>query len=117
MADLGATHWRWDSDVLEIVSMVLDTFDGVTANTYEDHPFPGWDGRSVDFWGMWGRGSPLGFTTAARIRRMLMVIPGRPYIRHTILRHRIWTSWGGYSFWTPDDHAGDLQHLHVTYWP
>jgi hypothetical protein len=45
-----------------------------------------------------------------------MNLPGEPHLRHTIWRHQLWTSWGGYSYWARDDHAGDLRHLHVTYW-
>jgi hypothetical protein len=45
-----------------------------------------------------------------------MIQPGPPIIRHTILEHDLWTSFGGFSTWTADDHSGALRHLHVTYW-
>lgn len=55
--------------------------------------------------------------TLASLRRFLRNLPGQPMIRHTILDHQLWTSWGGYSWWRADDHTGALRHLHVTYWP
>lgn len=114
--ELGATHFTWRADVAAVVHKVLARFPAVTANTYIDHPWPGWDGQSVDFWGAGGRGDPLGFETAKTIRAFLFNLPGPPLIRHTILRHRLWTSFGGWSLWSSADHSGRLQHLHVTYW-
>ena len=70
----------------------------------------------MDFWGAGGRGDPLGQQTGEEIRRFLMGLPRGPAIRHTILGHELWTSWGGYSDWNADDHSGRLRHLHVTYW-
>lgn len=112
----GATRYRWRSDVRAIVSEVLHRWPRVTANTYVCHPWCGWADVSVDFWGPGGRGDPLLGETPAQIRRFLMAKRGRPNIRHTILDHQLWTSWGGYSRWTRDDHAGRQRHLHVTYW-
>jgi hypothetical protein len=70
----------------------------------------------MDCWGPGGRGDPLRGDTPEKIRRYLMGLAGAPFIRHTILDHQIWTSWGGVSYWGPNDHTGSLRHLHVTYW-
>lgn len=95
---------------------ILRDFPDVTANTYVDHPWPGWDGRSVDFWGPGGRGHAIDVMDGYNIRRRLMRKPGEPHIRHWIYRHTLWTSFGGYQHWEPDDHSFGLRHLHVTYW-
>jgi len=116
MADLGPTHHNWHPAVRAQVDLVLAVFRHVTANTYTDHPWPGWDGFSVDFWGPRGRGDALDLPTARKIRRFLMKQPGAPFIRHTILRHSLWTSFGGRQHWPSNDHSGRLLHLHVTYW-
>lgn len=113
---LGATHYRWRRDVKHLVERVRDRWPSVRINTYEGHPWPGWDGQSFDVWGPGGRGDPLPVALGEEIRRFLMRIPGRPYIRHTIWLHQLWTSFGGSSYWSSDDHSGRLRHLHVTYW-
>ena len=114
--ELGNTHFTWRKDVRAIVDLVLRRWPGVTANTYVDHPWPGWDARSVDFWGPGGRGSAIDLRDGRQIRRYLMKLDGAPHIRHTIYRHRLWTSFGGGSYWPAHDHSGVLRHLHVTYW-
>lgn len=112
----GATRYNWRPDVKTVVNKVLHRFPRVTANTYVCHPWCGWTDQSVDFWGVGGRGSPLPEDTGLEIRRYLMNLPGEPFIRHTIFEHALWTSWGGYSLWSPNDHNGALRHLHVTYY-
>lgn len=113
---LGATHYQWRPDVLRVVKKIQSRWPGVRVNTYHNHPWPGWDGRSIDVWGVGGRGHAIPLQTGYAIRDYLMELPGTPYIRHTIYGHALWTSWGGYSHWGPDDHSHDLRHLHVTYW-
>ena len=113
---LGGTHYNWRPDVRQVVDAVLMRWPGVTANTYADHPWPGWDGRSIDFWGPGGRGSPIAKGDGRQIRRFLRQREIGPNIRHTIFRHTLWTSWGGRSPWPSNDHSGELRHLHVTYW-
>lgn len=115
VAALGRTHFSWRPDVARIVREVLGEFSGVTANTYVNHPWPGFDGQSVDFWGPGGRGDPLPTMKGYNIRRYLMRKPGAPHIRHTIYRRTLWTRWSGEQPWTAEDHIGALQHLHVTY--
>jgi hypothetical protein len=113
---LGATHYNWHPAVRTNVNKVLHRWPRVTANTYVDHPWPSWDRFSVDFWGPRGRGDQVGLEDGYEIRSYLMHLPGSPYIRHTIYRHDLWTSFGGHSYWAADDHSGGLRHLHVTYW-
>lgn len=113
----GKTTHSWTPQVRANVQRVLRIWPQVTANSYVCHPWCGWSRVSVDFWGPAGRGDPLRYETAEHIRRYLFNLPGPPAIRHTILRHSLWTSFGGFSYWRADDHSGRLQHLHVTYWP
>lgn len=116
MSDLGATHWHWIRPVRRVVRKAEHNFPAVKANTYYGHPWPSWDGVSVDFWGPGGRGDPIATQTGYRLRQFLMQLPDAPYIRHTIFLHELWTSWGGTTRWNKADHSGDLRHLHVTYW-
>lgn len=109
-------HRDWRPDVRAIVLDVEHKWDGIEGITYVDHPWPGWDNRSVDFWDDASRWLPAGLETLRHIRAYLMDRRGPPFIRHTILRHTLWTSFGGYSEWVPDDHSGRYRHLHVTYW-
>jgi hypothetical protein len=113
----GATRYHWTPQVSANVQRVLTRYPRVTANTYVCHPWCGWADVSVDFWGNGGRGDPLPTELGENIRHFLMNLRGLPNIRHTILNHQLWTSWGGYTVWSRDDHTGGLRHLHVTYWP
>lgn len=113
----GATRYHWRDDVRRNVRLVLAHWPHLTANTYVCHPWCGWADLSVDFWGSGGRGDPIPEKAGYEVRRFLMRLPGHPLIRHTIYKHTLWTSWGGYSRWGRDDHSGDVRHLHVTYWP
>ncbi len=113
---LGATHWNWRPDVAEVVHQVERKFPTVKANTYTNHPWVGWDRQSVDFWGLGGRGDPIDYRDGLAVRAYLMGLPGAPHIRHTIYMNKLWTSWGGYSYWAPMDHRGWLRHLHLSYW-
>lgn len=112
---LGATRHRWDPDVRTVVERVLNRFPAATANTYVCHPYCGWEHRSVDFWGRGGRGDALGRELSREILRFVRNLNAGPMIRHHILGHTLWTSWGGYSRWRADDHSGRLRHVHVTY--
>jgi hypothetical protein len=115
-AGLGATHYRWRADVARTVQQVHRRFSPISANTYVAHPWPGWSHVSVDYWGPGGRGDPIREDIGREIREFLFDLPGAPMIRHTIFQHQLWTSYGGVSYWRPDDHSGALRHLHVTYW-
>jgi hypothetical protein len=116
ITELGATHYHWRADVSAIVQEVLARYPHVSANTYVGHPWEGWSHVSVDFWGEEGRGWPISMRTALNIRKFLMNLNHGPKIRHTILGHTLWTSFGGTSWWAKNDHSGDERHLHVTYW-
>lgn len=112
----GKTTHSWVPEVSANVQSTLRRFPRLTANSYVCHPWCGWSRFSVDFWGPGGRGDKVRWDDAVAARRFLMTLNHGPAIRHTILGHQLWTSWGGYSRWAADDHSGPLQHLHVTYW-
>lgn len=111
-------HYGFDPDVQRVVNLAKKQFPGLHAYTYLGHPWAGWDGRSIDFEGnaesIWG---PIPVRRGWNLISYLMGLQGAPYIRHWIYSHTLWTSFGGYSRWEPDDHAGEARHLHVTYWP
>lgn len=109
-------HYRWRPDVREVVLDLERRFTDLECVTYVDHPWPGWDGQSFDVWDDAQTWTPARLRQLERARHYVMERVGRPFIRHTILRHELWTSFGGASYWAPDDHSGRLLHLHVTYW-
>lgn len=109
-------HREWRGDVGSVVAYIEAHFPEAECVTYLGHPWPGWDGRSFDVWADASTWRPLNRFTLYRIRRRLMRLQWGPYIRHTILGHTLWTSYGGYSRWQADDHRGKKRHLHVTYW-
>jgi hypothetical protein len=113
---LGATHYRWRADVARIVERIEANFPNVRCNTYVDHPWPGWDGRSVDCWGRGGRGDAIPSHTGAAVLEYVFNLRTGPYLRHYIYRHTLWTSFGGKSLWVPNDHSRGLRHVHFTYW-
>lgn len=114
---VGATRYHWDRDVRRNVHKALSRFPQASANTYTCHPYCGWGRRSVDFWDRAGRGHALDAHITELLLDFLFEMPDGPLIRHYILGHTLWTSFGGYSTWAADDHSGVLRHLHVTYWP
>jgi hypothetical protein len=114
---IGRTSHSWDPDVHNVVQALFSRFSSVSANTYTCHPFCGWERRSVDVWGELGRGHALDRHFSQLILDFLFTLPGEPMIRHYILDHVLWTSFGGYGVWPADDHTGRLRHVHVTYWP
>jgi hypothetical protein len=113
---MGETRHVWDEDVGQVVKLIHREFPTVRCNTYVAHPCPGWSKRSVDVWGMGGRGHPLPDALGPMVRQFAMNLRGSPWIRHSIWKHQLWTSWGGWSVWQPNDHDGALRHLHLTYW-
>lgn len=113
----GATRYRWDSDVANVVQLVLNRFPTLTANTYVCHPYCGWADRSVDLWGSGGRGDAVPRQLGQNAVDFLFNLNQGPLIRHYIYRHVLWTSYGGKSYWSANDHSGDLRHVHVTYHP
>jgi hypothetical protein len=111
----GPTHYN----VLNIPKRVANDLTarlGGTWNTYENHPFPYWlDDISVDFWGEFGRGNPIGRIRGWKVARELITRNqlGLPicYIRW---RGRIWHPKSGWYKFNPDgiDHN---DHVHVTF--
>lgn len=91
-------------------------FPSVTYNTYRGHPWPGWDGRSIDVWGKDGRGDPIPLQLGHEVLRHVWNLDFGPWLRHYIYLRTLWTSFGGESVWHARDHSGNLRHLHLTYW-
>lgn len=112
---LGATHHRWRGDVRAFVDELESRVPGVRCNTYVNHPFPGWDDRSVDVWWRRGRGDPLPPDIARRSLRAMHRIRPKPPIRHWILEHQWFTDWAGMLVWSSNDHSGRERHLHITF--
>jgi hypothetical protein len=115
-APLGATHYGWTRDVRREVEQALAAFPQLSANTYKNHPWPGWDDVSVDYWSWQGRGYPAPMDVLENCRDYVLSHVSHRAVRHWILGHTLWTSFGGFSYWAPADHSGRLRHLHVTYW-
>lgn len=116
LSGLGPTRHKWVPEVSDVVHRTLNHVPNITANTYLCHPWCGWGRWSVDFWGPGGRGDPIPDHKADAARHFLLNLNGPPFVRHWIYQHTLWTSFGGYSAWTRDDHSGKLRHFHVTYW-
>jgi hypothetical protein len=113
---LGPTRWRWRRDVRRVVESIERRWPNVRCNTYVAHPWVGWSRVSIDIWGTGGRGDPVPLKTGHEILQYLWERRVPPAVRHTIYLHQLRTSFGGASFWGPDDHSDDLRHVHVTYW-
>lgn len=116
VSGLGATRYHWVPPVRQVVTKTLNRFPSATANTYTCHPWCGWGRWSVDFWGPGGRGHAIDPHLSQLLLDFVFTMPGEPRIRHYILEHTLWTSFGGFSTWARDDHSGGLRHVHVTYW-
>ena len=113
----GRTLYTWDTDVKRVVRQITRKFPRVSVNTYECHPYCGWERRSLDVWGERGRGHPLRYAQAQLILDYVFNLPGLPNIRHYILEQTLWVAGRGELPWPAFDHSGDLRHLHVTYHP
>jgi hypothetical protein len=113
---LGPTRYFWRPDVREVVAYLKRRYPRARPNTYIAHPWPGWGRVSVDWWGPGGRGDPIAYQLGEDILEEAFQLPWGPQLRHTIYIHQLWTSFGGYSYWSEDDHSGDLRHVHLTYW-
>jgi hypothetical protein len=113
---LGATRWRWRPDVRAVVADLSARYPQARANTYIGHPWRGWGRVSVDWWGPGGRGDPIAAEIGWQLLEDAFRLPGAPHLRHTIYVHQLWTSFGGFSWWSKDDHSGRLRHVHLTYW-
>lgn len=112
----GETRYRWDPEVRRVVGLLRARYSRAVPNTYVCHPWCGWGRFSVDWWGPGGRGDPIATELGWDLLRTAFELPGRPYLRHTIYQHQLWTDKGGYSTWRADDHSGALRHVHLTYW-
>jgi hypothetical protein len=113
---LRTIHRNWRPDVERVVRHIERRFPSTRCNTYINHPWPGWDGRSIDVWRDAPWPTPVGLKTGHRVLSYVFNNEEFPALRHYIYLHQLWTSFGGRSLWTPDDHSGALRHLHLTFW-
>ncbi len=114
MTKLGATHYNVTRPVRVSAEDTVARFGG-TWNTYHDHP-PGYglDSTSVDYWGLRGRGDPVGEDRGTEITAWLL---GQAEL--TPICWLIWwgwwwrprVGWKPYSGWQ----GNHKDHVHVTY--
>lgn len=120
------TRYAWDDDVRDVVDKIFRNFNGVSCNSYIDHP-EGWSARlgyntarpSIDVWDIKGRGWPIDPKKGARIVQFLMNMPGEPHISWLLWWAEIWSRAAG-GVWQPqqDDGTGlHYDHIHVTSMP
>jgi len=114
---LGPTHHNWTPALERLVLRKERQEPRARANTYEGHPWPGWDSFSIDWWGRAGRGDPIPDDVAHRILWEILENSALPPLRHWIYKDQLWTSFGGLQPWHKNDHKGKLRHLHLTFWP
>lgn len=112
----GATTYRWTPEVAQVVQRIARKFPRAEPNSYVCHPWCGWSRFSVDWWGPAGRGDPIREDLGWDLLHFARRLKAGPNLRHTIYQHELWTSWGGISTWTRDDHSGALRHVHLTFW-
>jgi hypothetical protein len=81
------TRYGWDKDVRDLIDRLLKRFDGISINTYADHP-EGWSKklgyntavRSFDVWDNAGRGAKINRTKGNQVRKFVFDDRGIPYI-------------------------------------
>lgn len=108
------THWNVRADLYENAQAVSGRF-GTTWNSYYDHP-PGYnlDHRSVDFWGLNGRGDPLPEGVGDPLVAWVVGESVNITVQWLIWFGWIWTpedGWSPYPGWQGTHH----DHVHVTF--
>ncbi len=120
------TRYNWRrADIRNLIQRLYDRFDGISINTYVDHP-EGWSAKlgydtsrlSMDVWDDAGRGVPINPYTGADVVRYIFNDPNPPWIDWCIWYGSIWVREDGY--WKPwrDDGTGSHHdHPHFTFTP
>lgn len=124
------TRYGWTDSVRNrVVDPLFREFDGITINTYVKHPeydfyrswgdVLGWNTqyRSVDVWGIKGRGDPIGKRKGNAVVKWIFAQPGHPWIAWLIWRGRIWTPDAGWQPWNDDGTGSHHDHPHITFRP
>ena len=91
------THFRWRSDISEIVRQLRARWDrGTWVGTYEWHPpydppviTRRYDAVSFDVWGPEGRNDPIGFELGQRVFDFVYHDPNPPWIEWCIWRRTL----------------------------
>lgn len=124
------TRYHWTNIVRrKVVDALFKEFNDITINTYVDHPEydfnRSWGDvlgyntqlRSVDVWGIKGRGDPIGSKKGNAIVRFVFNQPGAPYIAWCIWEGRIWQPSTGWIHWDDDGTGAHFDHPHFTFLP
>jgi hypothetical protein len=88
------TRYGWDEDVRNLIDSLFKRFDGISINTYADHP-EGWSKklgyntavRSFEVWDNSGRGVPIKRPIGDRVVDFVFKDKGIPYMS--------WCIWEG----------------------
>ncbi len=124
------TRYGWHKDVRALVDRLFRNFDGITINTYVDHP-EGWSEklgydtqrRSFDVWGPGGRGDHVGHDKGLAVVRFIFNDPNPPWINWCIWEGYIWvrntpdSPDGFWKVWQSDGTGSHHDHPHLTFKP
>ncbi len=113
------TRYSWRrADMRGLIQRLYDNFDGISVNTYDDHP-EGWrrDRTSFDVWDDAGRGVPINPATGSAVVNYIFDDPNPPWIEWCIWQGRIWIDDGrGWRRWWDDGTGSHHDHPHFTFW-
>jgi len=122
------TRYGWHDDVRRVVDGLFRNFNGITINTYVDHP-EGWtrklgydtQRRSLDVWGEGGRGDPIGHAKGVEVVRFMFNDPNPPHFNWVIWEGYIWVRRtpnspdGFWKVWDDDGTGAHFDHPHITF--
>jgi hypothetical protein len=121
------TRYGWDEDVRNLIDRIFKRFDGISINTYADHP-EGWSAklgyntavRSFDVLDNAGRGEPINRSIGDRVVDFVFEDPGIPYISWCIWEGEIWQrskTPRRWRKWQDDGTGRHFDHPHFTMMP
>ncbi len=113
------TRYSWRRyDIRNLIQRLYDNFDGISINTYVNHPEPYWrDTTSFDVWHSNGRGVPIAKSTGDAVVSYIFNDPNPPWIEWCIWYGRIWIDDGqGWRTWWDDGTGAHTDHPHFTFW-
>lgn len=119
------TRYGWHDDVRKLIDGLFERFNGISINTYADHP-EGWSAklgyntavRSFDVWAKAGRGVDINPKVGEQVVEFVFDDPGIPYISWCIWEGQIWTrSTKEWREWEDDGTGAHFDHPHFTMMP
>ena len=119
------TRYGWEKDVRRLIDDLFKRFDGISINTYVNHP-EGWTKklgynttvRSFDVWDNKGRGVPIDRDIGDRVVKFVFEDKGIPYISWCIWEDEIWTrETKEWREWKDDGTGKHFDHPHFTMMP